>query len=735
MKKILLMSLMSFMIIGFTACGEGGGGSDSSSDNGSSTPPVTAPTTTGTFVDDPVEGLKYTCSTGEESLTNHEGQYTCSSGSDVTMYVGEVYIGTVATQSNFITPYSFFPNNTVAAINLARLLQSLDADGDVNNGFIKLDITLANQISKNQSFSSTSFTNDIESTLNISLVTPSEAQDRLNNSIIDLGGSIPNGGNIPIADAGTNQNIHTQSTVLLDGTKSTDADGDSLTYKWKFISTPIGSLAYLDNTSTPIPSFIADSDGAYIIQLIVNDGTVDSAASTVTITASTENSAPVADAGVNQNVNTTSTATLNGSASSDADSDQLTYSWSIISKPAGSNATLTNPTIVNPTFVADLDGIYLAQLVVNDGTVDSSAVTVTITATTANSAPVADAGIGQNIDMNNLVKLDGSGSADADGDALSYLWNFVSKPSGSSAIISDATVVNPTFVADKSGSYAIQLIVNDGQVGSSPATVAIITSIYVVTHVSTTSELRVALANAAQNSKHDKIILADGIYKTTDDGGGVFDYNSASDKTLLITGSDALNTVLDGDNTNQVIQHYSSASSKLIIENISIINGKSNGYGGGVYTYESIEVIDCNISNNRAEGNLGGAIMARGYGNKIINSTITHNYAADGSGGIHFSKTGEVYSSTISYNNSPLSVEGGVGITAGDGLKIYDSNITHNSGAYSGAAVKLYDYNLIIDGSIIQYNTSGGSGPVISSTTQSMIITNSIISNNTPSFE
>lgn len=93
--------------------------------------------------------------------------------------------------------------------------------------------------------------------------------------------------------------------------------------------------------------------------------------------------APVANAGNDQNVNTAATVTLNGSKSSDADSDTLTYKWSIVSKPAGSNATLSDTTVVKPTFTADVDGAYVISLVVNDGAVDSVADRVIVTATTA----------------------------------------------------------------------------------------------------------------------------------------------------------------------------------------------------------------------------------------------------------------------------------------------------------------------------------------------------------------
>ena len=48
--------------------------------------------------------------------------------------------------------------------------------------------------------------------------------------------------------------------------------------------------------------------------------------------------------------------------------------------PAGSAATLSGPTAVNPTFIADLDGSYVLELVVNDGQMDSVPDTVVIRA-------------------------------------------------------------------------------------------------------------------------------------------------------------------------------------------------------------------------------------------------------------------------------------------------------------------------------------------------------------------
>jgi hypothetical protein len=92
-----------------------------------------------------------------------------------------------------------------------------------------------------------------------------------------------------------------------------------------------------------------------------------------------DNDPPVADAGGDQNVTLGSLVSLNGSRSHDPDSDMLSFRWSFMSRPAGSRATLSNPTFTTPTFRADLVGMYEISLVVNDGKVDSMSDTVIIT--------------------------------------------------------------------------------------------------------------------------------------------------------------------------------------------------------------------------------------------------------------------------------------------------------------------------------------------------------------------
>jgi hypothetical protein len=279
----------------------------------------------------------------------------------------------------------------------------------------------------------------------------------------------------PVANAGPNQSVTLGSTVRLDGSKSSDTDGNPLTYSWSLIGIPATSAATLSNGRSVNPTFVADVPGSYIAQLIVSDGTTNSQPSTVVVT--TANTPPVANAGPNQRANVGSLVQLNGSGSTDVNGNPLTYQWSLNTTGApGSRATLSNPNIVNPTFTMDVAGTYVAQLIVSDGVLSSQPATVSITSDSVQ-PPTANAGNNQTVVHGSTVTLNGTGSSDPQGLPLSFMWSLITKPANSHAVLTAINVPNPQFVADQPGTYIAQLVVYDGVAYSAtPATVTITTT-------------------------------------------------------------------------------------------------------------------------------------------------------------------------------------------------------------------------------------------------------------------
>src|SRR5262249_35007279 len=154
---------------------------------------------------------------------------------------------------------------------------------------------------------------------------------------------------------------------------------------------------------------LADRVGTYVIQLVVNDGILSSNPANVTIT--TNDVAPVANAGSNQsNVAVGSVVQLDGTGSIDVNGHALTYSWSLLTVPQLSTATLSSTTAARPSFTADKAGTYVAQLIVNDGFLNSLPSTVTISTTSG--PPVANAGQNQQVNVGTIVLLNGSASTD-----------------------------------------------------------------------------------------------------------------------------------------------------------------------------------------------------------------------------------------------------------------------------------------------------------------------------------
>lgn len=264
----------------------------------------------------------------------------------------------------------------------------------------------------------------------------------------------------PIAIAGNDITIAEGSQLQLDGNNSYDPENVSLSFEWLIAQMPQGSNASISATDVATPVFTPDLPGMYTIQLVVSDGMQQSDPG-VMIVHVEENAEPIANIDALSTVYLGQVVMLDGDKSYDPNGDNINYLWALESKPGGSNAALSAITNKSSAFIADITGQYTVSLVVDDGLKTGEKVQHVITVIN-DLPPVADAGSNQVVDAGNMIQLDGSQSFDPDGNELTYLWSFVSRPEKSNAALSSYADSKPTFTPDYSGLYALRLRVSDG---------------------------------------------------------------------------------------------------------------------------------------------------------------------------------------------------------------------------------------------------------------------------------
>ncbi len=173
----------------------------------------------------------------------------------------------------------------------------------------------------------------------------------------------------PVANAGNSLDIPIcYGTVTLDGSGSSDPDGDSLSYTWTLVDAPVGSARpNVNGSDRPTASMTPDAVGQYVVRLSVSDGVHPAVTDDVSIMVGTStNEAPVANPGNDRTVPVGQVVTLDGSASTDVDNDTLTYQWGITGNPIGSQAKISGADKVQAQFTPDKSGRYVVALRVAD---------------------------------------------------------------------------------------------------------------------------------------------------------------------------------------------------------------------------------------------------------------------------------------------------------------------------------------------------------------------------------
>ena len=281
-------------------------------------------------------------------------------------------------------------------------------------------------------------------TLTVTDAAGNTATDTLTATVLDT--------TAPVADAGGDLTADEDDPVTFDASASTD-NGNVVSYEWDVDSDGTTDLTGVSPTHT------WDSPGTKTVTLTVTDDDGNSHTDTISV-AVADTTAPSADAGSDRTVAVGQSVSFDASGSSDNDGIAR-YDWDF--QRDGSNDA-TGET-VSHTYTET--GTYQVRLQVRDdsGNTGNDVITVTVADMTA---PVADAGADQSVELNASVTLDGGASSD-DTNVTGYTWDVDGDGS------TDAIGVSPTHRFTSLGEHTVRLTVSDaaGNEGTDTVTVTV----------------------------------------------------------------------------------------------------------------------------------------------------------------------------------------------------------------------------------------------------------------------
>jgi len=273
--------------------------------------------------------------------------------------------------------------------------------------------------------------------------------------------------------------VTTQEDTLVSITLAgCDLDGDALIYS--VVKGPShGSLSGTGPNLTYTPN--ANFNGSDSFLFKVNDGTVDSAAATVSITlkpvndpptasyvgATVQNNPPVAkDDSVTTEEDTPVSITLDGS---DPDEDELSYT--VVESPSHGSLSGTAPNVTY-TPKPNFNGSDSFTFKVSDETTQSDAAIVSITVMSANDTPNAKDDSARTLEDTPIEAIDVLGNdTDADDDLLTT--SAVTQGRNGSVTINADNTLSYTPKANFYGTDSFTYTISDGKGGTDTATVSV----------------------------------------------------------------------------------------------------------------------------------------------------------------------------------------------------------------------------------------------------------------------
>ena len=251
--------------------------------------------------------------------------------------------------------------------------------------------------------------------------------------------------------------------VRFDASAANDRDGAIVSYDWDFGDGASSSGAVVEHRY--------DAPGSYDGSLVLTDNGVPQPQQTridfSVVVSGRANSAPKAIAGADVTATVGEEIAFDGSASVDSDGSILAYEWDF---DDGHGATG-----METRHIYQFPGRYRVTLTVTDDEAEAlrlsahDSLTVRVNAA-ENSAPTAVVGVlgdDWTVTRGEIVRFDGSQSSDADGNVMTYAWDF-----GDGGRSPDA---KPVHAFHDIGTFNVRLVVTDDgdPVGSGEATVTV----------------------------------------------------------------------------------------------------------------------------------------------------------------------------------------------------------------------------------------------------------------------
>jgi VCBS repeat-containing protein len=266
--------------------------------------------------------------------------------------------------------------------------------------------------------------------------------------------SLPNAQPVAVDDAATT--LEDTPVNISPLANDTDADADSLSLTF-VEQASAGQVTVSGNSIVYVPK--ANFHGSDSVVYHITDGNGGTASARITITITSVNDQPIAQADAANTLEDQSVTIQ--VLSNDTDSDEDTLNIASVSQARnGSVQILSKQVVYQPKNHFHGTDSFAYQISDGKGGVAEAEVSVTIEA--VNDAPTAKIMAPKYNQIDRQIVADGSASFDDDQDPLSFAWQLT-PPVGSEAQLNTSTGIAPVFTPDLPGEYELKLTVTDSQ--------------------------------------------------------------------------------------------------------------------------------------------------------------------------------------------------------------------------------------------------------------------------------